>query len=79
MPIEGDSAMKLADMGNIMPDVNDTSQISMATTVMTHPGNPLVGKNATDNNTLSINSAVIMLSMTNSSGGPIDLGQSSYL
>lgn len=47
----------------------------MSSQVVSQPKNPFVGKNDTDNNTLSINSAVVMLSLTNGTGAPLELGE----
>lgn len=54
---------------------NDTSQQTMATNVMSQDNVPYVGKNSTNNDTLDINSAVIMLSMTNGTGAPMSMGE----
>lgn len=75
MPADDGNGFNLPSSDNLFPDANDTSQLVMSSQVLSQPNNPFVGKNATDNNTLTINSAVVMLSLTNETGANIDLGK----
>jgi len=58
----------------MFPDSNDTSQLVMATTVLVQATNPFLSKNSSSNDTLKINSAVVMLDLKDESGAGIPMG-----
>ena len=79
VPADDGNGFNLPSSDNLFPDANDTSQVVMSSQVISQPNNPFVGQNSTDNTTLNINSAVVMLSLTNETGAPLDLCKSVWL
>ena len=75
VPADDGNGFNLPDSGSLFPDANDTSQVVMSSQVVSQAKNPFVGKNDSSNDTLSINSAVVMLSLKNATGGEIDMGK----
>ena len=79
VPADDGNGFNLPSSDNLFPDANDTSQVVMSSQVISQPNNPFVGQNSTDNTTLNINSAVVMLSLTNETGAQLDLCKSLLL
>jgi len=76
VPADDGNGFNLPSADDLFPDANDTSLVVMASKVISQAENPFLAANGTSNGTLEINSAVVMLALTNSSGAPMSLGDS---
>lgn len=79
MPVEGGNALGIPAGDYVDATGNDTSSVTISTQVTAHSTNPLVGKNATGNNTMNVNSAVIALKLTDADGKPLNTSKLNYL
>lgn len=52
---------------------NETENAVISSSLISQANNPFVGTNSSDNSSLTINSAVLMLSLTNETGYPLDM------